>query len=253
LVEDKMLKGCPPKDKRINWDTIQLGSASDKDIADRLGVSQPAVRMQRIKRGIPVYRPESWDHSLLGKMSDVDLAVKLHLSRITIFDARKLLGIPCYIPAPRPFEERVCVVCGETVKRDRFRSSPERTTCCLPKPCRNQFVSEKRVYDWNHMAGSNNPNWKGGICFSWGYAYVLNPFHHRAMKSGYAKRATIVLEEKLGRELMDNEIAHHKDKDRSNDSPDNLEAMDISEHSRLHVAEVNRIRSIRIRSIRRNH
>jgi HNH endonuclease len=39
----------------------------------------------------------------------------------------------------------------------------------------------------------------------------------------YEKRATIVLEQKLGRKLLPGEIAHHIDEDRANDHPDNLE------------------------------
>jgi len=72
---------------------------------------------------------------------------------------------------------------------------------------------------------------------SWGYVYILKPEHHRAMENGYTKRATLVLEEKLGRLLKDNEIAHHIDRNRSNDSKENLVPMDIKEHSLLHLED----------------
>jgi len=46
------------------------------------------------------------------------------------------------------------------------------------------------------------------------------------------------MEEKLGRFLLPEEIVHHKDRDESNDSPDNLEIMSQQEHIELHRVEM---------------
>lgn len=79
--------------------------------------------------------------------------------------------------------------------------------------------------------GENNSNWKGGQIKVDGYVYILMPGHHRAIWQGrYVKRADLVLEEKLGRPLQPGEFAHHKDRVRDNDAPDNLELRMRSTH-----------------------
>lgn len=88
------------------------------------------------------------------------------------------------------------------------------------------------------MRGAENPSWKGGGTKSGnGYWYLLQPSHHRAHKSGYVKRATVVLEKTLGRFLEPDEVAHHKDKNKENDSPDNLACMTIVAHNQHHAGE----------------
>lgn len=98
------------------------------------------------------------------------------------------------------------------------------------------------VNKWSHLPkgarGADNPHWKGGETRgSRGYWYVLRPEHPRALKSGYVKRATLVAEQKMGRFLLDGEVAHHKDRNRENDDPDNLEVMLETEHHALHLRE----------------
>lgn len=44
-------------------------------------------------------------------------------------------------------------------------------------------------------------------------------------------------EQKLGRKLLPTEIVHHKDRDRSNNSPNNLEVLSRSAHSTLHATK----------------
>lgn len=70
-----------------------------------------------------------------------------------------------------------------------------------------------------------------------GYYFIKKLGHHRSNKQGYVKVADIVLEEKLGRRLGHNEIAHHINGDKLNDTPENLEAMDNAEHTRMHHDE----------------
>ena len=224
----------------IDWDNVALGTKPDKFLARELKVSQPAVRKQRVKRGIPVFKKlNTWDKSLLGKITDSEIARRYGLSKSTVGEQRIKRGInkAPYSPTKKERELRICVVCGEEVIRDRFRFPSNRTTCNLPKPCRNQLVVMERKPNWNNIRGQFNPHWAGGIMHSWGYVYIQKPEHHRAMSNGYTKRATIILEQKLGRLLFENEIAHHIDRNRSNDSSENLIPMDIKEHSILHLED----------------
>ena len=70
-----------------------------------------------------------------------------------------------------------------------------------------------------------------------GYAFIWQPGYHRQRFNIWAKRADLVLEKKLGRLLLPNEIAHHKNLNRADDRPKNLEAMTVSEHQSHHVRE----------------
>ena len=84
-------------------------------------------------------------------------------------------------------------------------------------------------------SGDQNPNWQGGETrSSKGYWYVKKPGHPRASKTGYVKRADLVLEAKLGRPLIRGEIAHHRNEDKEDDAPDNRALMRLPEHTRLH-------------------
>lgn len=88
------------------------------------------------------------------------------------------------------------------------------------------------------LIGCENPAWKGGVVFSGkGYCYIYAPDHPRAVH-GYAKRATLVLEDKIGRYLSADELAHHIDGNKANDDPDNLALMGCSEHARHHHPRV---------------
>lgn len=72
-----------------------------------------------------------------------------------------------------------------------------------------------------------------------------NAFKYKTMSSGYVfitvesfiKRAEhrVVLEQKIGRKLTSKEIIHHKDFNKTNNDPDNLEIMSRSGHAKLHI------------------
>jgi hypothetical protein len=232
-----MRTGRPVDSKLINWDTIPLGSKPDKELAKDLGVSPPSVRQQRVKRKIPAFKLERWDRSLLGVLPDSEISRRYGICTSSISEVRNRLKIPPakYIPSKQPLYERTCIICGGKVSRPKkFRCPINRTTCGID--CRNKLIASTRT-NWEGITGERSGKWKGGMMLSWGYVYILMPEHHRATKNGYVKRATITLEEKLGRLLLPDEIAHHKDRKRDNDSPENLECMTVLEHNRLHAKE----------------
>jgi len=78
------------------------------------------------------------------------------------------------------------------------------------------------------MKGENNPSWKGGSYIEpeKGYRMFRLPNHHRARANGYVLEHIVVVETILGRRLKPTEEVHHKDRDRANNSPDNLQVYD---------------------------
>lgn len=72
-----------------------------------------------------------------------------------------------------------------------------------------------------------SPSWKGGrVVASNGYILVnVGVEHHLADVRGYAYEHRLVAEKKIGRRLKDGEIVHHKDEDKTNNHPDNLEVV----------------------------
>jgi len=68
-----------------------------------------------------------------------------------------------------------------------------------------------------------------------GYKIVSKPDHPRAWSTGYVYEHVLVMEEKLGRFLNHDEIVHHKDENRLNNSPNNLELMTFKTHGKHHA------------------
>ena len=54
----------------------------------------------------------------------------------------------------------------------------------------------------------------------------------------YVFQHRLVVERAIGRKLRDDEIIHHKDRDKSNNSLDNLEILSSSEHTKIHESEL---------------
>lgn len=82
--------------------------------------------------------------------------------------------------------------------------------------------------------GKKSHSWKGGIISNGEYIYIYKPFHPLANKK-YVKRANLIMEKYLGRYLKPGEIVHHIDKNKLNDSIENLELFpNKSEHTRFH-------------------
>jgi hypothetical protein len=109
---------------------------------------------------------------------------------------------------------RMCVACGQP-----FESIPSQVSRGLAKFCTRSCA----------RTAENNPNWKGGITLTKnGYRGVWNG-------KSYDLEHRLVMEEILGRPLLDEEVVHHKDEDKLNNHPDNLEVMTRSEHTTHHM------------------
>lgn len=85
--------------------------------------------------------------------------------------------------------------------------------------------------------GTQNNNWRGGKSVaSNGYVIVLvGKQHHLADVRGYAYEHRLVAEQKLGRRLKKGEVVHHRNGDKKDNTPDNIEIMaSIAHHRQEH-------------------
>lgn len=69
-----------------------------------------------------------------------------------------------------------------------------------------------------------------------GYVMIYLPDHHRAEENGLVYEHVYLAEKYIGRKLKDEEIVHHEDRNRSNNSEDNLFVFKtIGDHNRYHA------------------
>lgn len=104
----------------------------------------------------------------------------------------------------------------------------ERPQCHVKE---NNFCSRECLYAWHkeNRIEENSPRWNGGVYHTPdGYLFL------RQDDGTYKAEHRIVVEESLGRELSSDEIVHHIDEDKTNNSIDNLVVLTRAEHARLH-------------------
>lgn len=124
---------------------------------------------------------------------------------------------------------KTCEVCKSTWKPLNSRDpSYRRKTCsseCLHKLNENTLFKKGQIPH----------NYQGYKKSSQGYILLQDSSHPNANKDGYVKRANIVMEEKIGRFLTSEEVVHHIDENKLNDSPENLMLFSSnSEHIKFH-------------------
>lgn len=124
-----------------------------------------------------------------------------------------------------------CTQCGKEYEITGRSVSYLKTRKFCSRKCYRDCPNKGGVFKVGHtgMIAENNPMWKGG---------------RRKTVQGYIeKRVGIdkkklehrcVMEKLLGRKLERRENVHHKDGDKTNNSIDNLELLDVSDHTRLH-------------------
>lgn len=75
-----------------------------------------------------------------------------------------------------------------------------------------------------------------GFITTWnGYRMVPMPAHPGADAKGYVREHILVAEAQLGRHLMAHEVVHHRDGDKLNNKPENLQVTTRSEHASHHA------------------
>lgn len=96
------------------------------------------------------------------------------------------------------------------------------------------LTREMRRLGYRSVKGRGSPMeknyfWNGGRCLDAdGYVLVKLPNHPHANNNGYVREHRLVMEGVLGRYLDPLEVVHHKDKDKQNNHPDNLEVYDCN-------------------------
>ena len=70
-----------------------------------------------------------------------------------------------------------------------------------------------------------------------GYVLAYCPNHPNAHKDGYVMLHTLIMERKIGRYLTQDEVVHHINHVKSDNRITNLELMNKSEHSSMHMKE----------------
>lgn len=107
--------------------------------------------------------------------------------------------------------------------------------------------SSKKNMSYSRGKGSESKRWDGGRHVAWnGYVRIKMPEHPRAGANGYVWEHIVVAEKKIGRGLKyfgksdpRNEEVHHKDDDKTNNNPDNLEIMSSAEKHARHEWKTN--------------
>lgn len=114
----------------------------------------------------------------------------------------------------RVYPAKTCPQCGLL-----FKIPDQRQKYCCMKCRRNAYK------------GNGNPNFRNGSRASAGYKVV-----HVTGDGKHSLEHRLVLENKIGRKLLPGEQVHHIDEDKTNNHPDNLEALTPQEHKVKHRA-----------------
>jgi len=141
-----------------------------------------------------------------------------------------------------------CVVCNKPhyQRPSQIEKSVNGLTCS--KECGKINRAKHMVGKDNHqfnVKGEDNASFKGYRKISrYGYVLLYTPEHVRANHAGYVWEHLLIMEKHIHRSLKyfgkqnkNNEVCHHKDRDRQNNSIGNLQLMTLSEHTSLHLKE----------------
>lgn len=146
-----------------------------------------------------------------------------------------------------PYNKYIWVACLDCGKARWVRLIQNKPTNLRCRHCAWKIIGTKQTIN---QYGKSNPNWKGGeYKTSRGYITVRTPTHPRAGKNGYVMRSRLVLEQKLGRYLLDGYEPHHINEIKDDDRPENLIELSCSIHRTLtnkaHPARAEHMRKFR--------
>ena len=111
----------------------------------------------------------------------------------------------------------ICEICGAEFVRPPCHATGHRY---CSRECTSKAMS---IYN----TGENHPNWNGGVWHSEGYIF-------NRVNGTYKGVHRLVMERHIGRKLSDDEIIHHLDGNKTNNSIENLVIVSRSEHIEIH-------------------
>jgi IS30 family transposase len=82
--------------------------------------------------------------------------------------------------------------------------------------------------------GENSSNWRGGKHQVGDYIMITQPKHPRATSGNRVFEHILVAEKTIGRYLSPNEVVHHKNGDKLDNRPENLEVLTRAQHIAMH-------------------
>lgn len=106
-----------------------------------------------------------------------------------------------------------------------------------------KISAPKRLRDKN----GHGRNWRGGKRYPNGYVAVWQPDHYRTNKQGYVYEHILVWEKAHKQQVPKGWLIHHLNGIKTDNRPENLEAMPNSEHHRLPEPYKERIRILEAR------
>jgi len=135
---------------------------------------------------------------------------------------------------------KICPTCKSIFykKRNDSKKYWEIKKYCSIK-CSGTLLTKERAVGYNTRfkkgknIGADNPNYKGGKNIAKnGYVRILIPG-----TGSYKLEHRLIMEKYLGRMLKRTEQIHHKNGIKTDNRLDNLEIMDIKDHSRLETTK----------------
>lgn len=147
------------------------------------------------------------------------------------------------------FMNCTCPICGTKFHRKPFHINRFKH-CYCSKECANKAKSIAYSGSGDHQYGLKGPlnaSWNGGKTISrYGYLYEYIPSHPFADSDGYVFQHRIVAEKFLltdatsvdvnGKKYLKPElVVHHKNMDRMDNRPENLQIMTKTEHQSYHA------------------
>ena len=122
----------------------------------------------------------------------------------------------CYGLFQRQRIQRVCEICQKSfeILQSQIKNGGGRT--CSRK-CHHAYQATRQ-----YVSGKQHHLWGDGTTIINGYRVVKNATHPFCLSTGYVYEHRLVLEPIIGRYLLSTEDVHHVDKNRLNNSVNNL-------------------------------
>lgn len=182
-----------------------------------------------------------WEYSLEAKIkelhakgwTDARIAGHLDKSTETIRKTRKKLGLPAQPRSAWRKKHSFLDKHEKSIRQLHGNGAGDgeiaRKFNCAPETVRLWRIRHGMPAACGEGAqfGNANSSWKGGRTIDKdGYILILSPQHSNANSHGYVREHRLVMEQQLGRPLLPNEVVHHKDENKQNNAPENLQIFD---------------------------